>query len=632
MQEKRLLIVEDDHVEAADLRLIVEKNGYTVVGVASSVSQALDLLERSRPDLALLDISLRGKLTGIDLARILGAKNIPFIYLSANCDTRTLENARSTRPYGFLVKPFRSQEVLAALSIADFRVEQLAGDIARQQKQLQSQLNDLGEANLSENEKLLQLGKILQSYFPFDYMDLERYDGRGQSSGSTSYYRVGFDEYELIRNPGLSANRVSSDLIKPFYAEIDPELTSRLLSADQQSNLSRLRMQSVLVTPLYWKDQHLRLTLGSRQPSAYSARHPELMMRVLPELQETIGKLNDPQPPTKRSSRNAAMPIPDRSAFTGIIGSSRSLLHVFDEIRQVAPLDTSVLILGESGTGKEKIAESIHQLSNRKNGPFIRINCAGFPASLIESELFGHEKGAFTGATERRPGKFELADKGTIFLDEIGEMPLESQVKMLRVLQEHQVERIGARTEIRLDIRVIAATNRNLEEEVANGRFRLDLYHRLNVFPIFLPPLRDRMEDIPALTRHFIDTFRKRTGKSVHDITPNALSRLEAYHWPGNIRELQHVLERNLVMCKGEVLDELVMSVAAVRPTSAPQIGRTPTEMKSMVEFEREYLISVLKQCNGKMGGKEGAASVLGIPASTLHSKLIKLGIKTRGR
>jgi len=631
MEKKRLLIVEDDYVEANDLRLIVEKAGYSVIGVARSVNQALDLAEQTRPNLALLDISLQGKLTGIDLARILVAKNIPFIYLSANCSAQTLESARSTRPYGFLVKPFRSQDVLAALSIADYRLEKQAEDIARQQNQLQSELHNLGKRAMPEKENILQLGKLLQSYFPFDYLGYERFDGEGRCSAATGYYRVGFDEYKSVELRVSSSPQISSDLVKAFYTEMDTELTSRLLGAEHQNTLSRLRMHSVMVIPLHWRDERIQLTLASRQLSPYSARHIELIERVLPVLREEMENIFDPNRNNTRSTKDPIPQIPDRSAFSGIVGSSSSLLHVFDEIRQVAPLATSVLILGESGTGKEKIAESIHRLSDRKEGPFIRINCAGFPASLIESELFGHEKGAFTGAIERRIGKFELADKGTIFLDEIGEMPLESQVKILRVLQEHQIERIGGRSVTRLDIRVIAATNRNLEEEVASGRFRLDLYYRLNVFPIFLPPLRDRLEDIPALTRHFIDAFRRRTGKNILDVKANALSKLQNYHWPGNIRELEHVLERSLVMCKGDVLNDIILPGVANRTPTGPQTARNPSELKSMVDFEREYLVSVLKQCNGRMSGKNGAASILGIPASTLHSKLIKLGIKTRG-
>jgi DNA-binding NtrC family response regulator len=394
MEKKRLLIVEDDYVEANDLRLIVEKGGYSVIGIARSVNQALDLVEQSRPTLALLDISLQGKLTGIDLARILVAKNIPFIYLSANCSAQTLEAARSTQPYGFLVKPFRKQDVLAALSIADYRVEEHAGDVTRQQSQLQTKLHNLSKGATLENENMLQLARVLQSYFPFDYLGFDRFSGEGRCIAANGYYRVGLDEYESVQHP-TSSPQVLSDLVKPFYAEMDAELTSRLLGVEHQNTLTRLRMHSVMVIPLHWRDERVWLVLASRQFNPYAARHIELIERVLDTLRETIGNIVDPDPKLARSSNHSSPQVADRSVFSGIVGSSSSLLHVFDEIRQVAPLATSVLILGESGTGKEKIAESIHYMSERKEGPFIRINCAGFPASLIESELFGHEKGAF---------------------------------------------------------------------------------------------------------------------------------------------------------------------------------------------------------------------------------------------
>jgi transcriptional regulator with GAF, ATPase, and Fis domain len=311
--------------------------------------------------------------------------------------------------------------------------------------------------------------------------------------------------------------------------------------------------------------------------------------------------------------------------FDGIVGKSHLLLNVFDHISQVAPSDTSVLILGESGTGKEKIASCIHNLSSRKEKPFVKLNCAALPTTLIESELFGHEKGAFTGALEKRIGKFERADKGTIFLDEVGEMPLELQVKLLRVLQEKEIERIGGRDTIKVDVRIIAATNKNLEKEVAEGRFRLDLYYRLNIFPIMLPSLCDRKEDIPALAYHFMNHYCHKAGKKLSGISENVLRKMMAYNWPGNVRELEHLIERSVLLAKGTVIEDILL------PTVEKKNGVVQVEdavMKTIVENERDYIISVLKKCNGRIWGPGAAAEILNINPSTLKSKMKKLGIK----
>ena len=290
----------------------------------------------------------------------------------------------------------------------------------------------------------------------------------------------------------------------------------------------------------------------------------------------------------------------------------------------MAPTETSVLILGESGTGKERIADCIHNLSPRKGKPFVKVNCAALPSTLIESELFGHEKGSFTGATDKRIGKFEKADQGTIFLDEIGEMPLDLQVKLLRVLQEKYIERIGSSDITKIDVRVIAATNRNLEKEVAEGRFRLDLYYRLNVFPLELPSLRERTEDIPALAEHFINLYNRKAGKKITGVSDKVLKTMTSYGWPGNIRELENFIERNVLLAKGTTIEEMII------PASQKN-GKQETDdsyVKTIHENERDHIIKVLKKCDGKIWGPGGAAEMLNIPPSTLKSKMKKLGIR----
>jgi transcriptional regulator with GAF, ATPase, and Fis domain len=300
-------------------------------------------------------------------------------------------------------------------------------------------------------------------------------------------------------------------------------------------------------------------------------------------------------------------------------------LNVFDHIVQVAPFDTSVLILGESGTGKEKIADCIHNLSLRKGKALIKVNCATLPATLIESELFGHEKGSFTGANEKRIGKFEQANGGTIFLDEIGEMPGDLQVKLLRVLQEKEIEPIGSRAPIKINVRIIAATNRNLEKEVADGRFRLDLYYRLNVFPMVLPPLRERTEDLPALAHHFINYYNHKSGKKISGLSDKVLMNMMAYHWPGNIRELENLIERSVLLAKGTIIEDISLPAAQKMEISTETQG---FHMKTIHENERDYIISVLKKSHGRIWGAGGAAEILNIPPTTLKSKMKKLGIQ----
>ena len=308
------------------------------------------------------------------------------------------------------------------------------------------------------------------------------------------------------------------------------------------------------------------------------------------------------------------------SMFEEVVGSSSVLQSVLERAAKVAPTDSTVLIMGETGTGKELIARAIHQRSKRSEHPFITVNCAAVPSSLIMSELFGHEKGAFTGAVQRRLGRFELAEGGTLFLDEVGDLPLETQITLLRVLQEHEFERVGGTEVLRADVRVISATNRDLQAAIADGAFRSDLYYRLNVFPIKLPPLRERKDDVPLLVNYFVDRYAKRAGKKIKHIQKKALEALEEYSWPGNVRELQNVIERSLIIC-----DTNEFSIDKSWVANEPQPwGGAPSNQKTN---ERKRIEAALVQSDGKISGKNGAAAKLGIPASTLESKIRSLRI-----
>ena len=303
-----------------------------------------------------------------------------------------------------------------------------------------------------------------------------------------------------------------------------------------------------------------------------------------------------------------------------IIGRSDVIHYVLYKVEQIAATDTTVLVLGETGTGKELVARAVHSLSLRKDRALIKINCAALPAALIESELFGHEKGAFTGAQSRLLGRFEIANGATLFLDEIGEMPLELQTKLLRVLQDGEFERLGSPHTIKVDVRVIAATNRQLEQEVRDGRFRKDLWYRLNIFPITVPPLRERSEDIPPLVEYFVGIVSKRMGKSIENIPTTVMNSLQNYHWPGNVRELENVLERAVINSSGPKL-------RLVDDLKGPNKELDKADL-TLADLEREYIVRVLEQTGWKVSGKNSAAEILGLDRSTLRARMRKFGIQ----
>jgi transcriptional regulator with GAF, ATPase, and Fis domain len=310
--------------------------------------------------------------------------------------------------------------------------------------------------------------------------------------------------------------------------------------------------------------------------------------------------------------------------FEEIVGSSPALQAVLSQVAKVAPSDSTVLITGETGTGKELIARAIHKRSQRSSRAFVSINCAAIPRDLIASELFGHEKGAFTGATQRRLGRFESAEGGTIFLDEVGELPAETQISLLRVLQEREFQRVGGNESFQIDVRVVAATNRNLETAIVEGGFRDDLFYRLNVFPIEVPPLRQRKEDIPLLVEYFADRYASKAGKKITGINKRSLELLQSYAWPGNIRELQNVIERSVIICDSENLsvDETWLGRRAL---SADSTARPLAE--KLAAQEKEMIEAALAESKGRVSGPSGAAARLGIPQSTLDSKIKSLKI-----
>jgi len=318
-------------------------------------------------------------------------------------------------------------------------------------------------------------------------------------------------------------------------------------------------------------------------------------------------------------------------AMLDLIGSSAKFRALLDNIDMVAPFDSAVLIQGETGTGKEVIARAIHEASPRRKSRFVALNCAAIPGTLLESELFGSEKGAFTGAVAQTVGRFQAADRGTLFLDEIGDLPLELQPKILRAVQEKQFERLGGGHTLQVDVRVIAATNQDLGRMVQERKFRADLYYRLNVFPMELPPLRERREDIALLAEHFVQRFANQQGKAIHTIPDQVMAALEHHDWPGNIRELQNIIERGVILTTGPALSRLTtehMIGGEVGPVRLPEVAQ-PVSSKTLVEAERAHIIATLHETNWVVGGPRGAAAQLGLPRTTLMSRMQRLGISS---
>jgi transcriptional regulator with GAF, ATPase, and Fis domain len=643
--EENILIVEDEFIVANDLRMILEKAGHHICGIAPSYARALELVTAKQPKWVLLDIFLKGDKTGIDLGAELLKMKIPFIYISANTNQTVLEAAKATQPYGFLVKPFREKDLLVMLDIANYNYQQSLKLSQQRDNIFQKQVEAIIASKQSRSEKLEQAAQLLAAVIPFNYLSIIKANTRN-SSGETVLISTETSGYQLLNEDELLDTTCVSRRDVKTWRSTDPQPAGEAILTGYE--FRKMRMDSEwlkaistrfqLAAGLYFTvDTHTGtylLSFYNTDPEQYAKPHLEalnLQQTVLSaiiqdivlnySLPEKVAAVPDKQPVVKAVRE-------ERADFHGIIGKSPLLRSLFDKIELVAPDDISVLILGESGTGKERIAHTIHHLSPRKNKPMITVNCAALPINLIESELFGHEKGAFTGANDKRIGKFEQADGGSIFLDEIGELPLEAQVKLLRVLQEKEIERLGGSYIKKVNVRIITATNRNLEKEVAEGRFRLDLYYRLNVFPIELPPLRNRKEDISLLAYHFLDKYSRRSKRNISSISTAVLEDLSAYHWPGNIRELEHLIEKSIILTPGEEIVHIEMPAVPASGSTTPSAETLPTQVKTMEEMERDHIMSILRMCKGKIFGPGGAAEILNIPSTTLNSKIKKLGIK----
>lgn len=392
-------------------------------------------------------------------------------------------------------------------------------------------------------------------------------------------------------------------------------------------------MQSLCWLPLTTARRRLgALVFASKRPSCYSETNVSFLQLVANQVAvavenaqafEEIQALKD-----KLAKENAYLEEEIRTEhnFGDIVGESDALRRVLQEVETVAPTDSTVLIRGETGTGKELVARALHERSPRRGRSFIKLNCAAIPTGLLESELFGHEKGAFTGAISQKIGRFEVAHQGTLFLDEVGDIPTELQPKLLRVLQEREFERLGGTKTIKVDVRLVAATHRDLATMVADGRFREDLFYRLNVFPLVLPPLRERPDDIPRLVRHFTQRFARRMGRRVETIPSEVMDVLIRYPWPGNVRELQNIIERSVILSSGSALQVPLGDLQTVAKQTPSQASQNTVPV-TLVDAEREHILAALQEAGWVLGGPKGAAARLGMKRSTLHWKMQKLGI-----
>jgi formate hydrogenlyase transcriptional activator len=607
-----------------------------------------DLQTRFPRDSGLVDLGARSYL-GVPL---IGTSGEILGHLAV-LDIKPMEDDQAR---GLLLRTFASR---AAIELERLRTaNQIA---ALNQKLMQAAerarsllaINNAVVLNLSRDALFRAITDALRPVMPFDRSTIFLYDDDlkvlrlvvAESAIPSELFIPGL-ELPLEGSHAGSAFRHQ----RVFYR---PDLTKER-QYEGEEVLLREGFRSLVVVPLVVRGKSIgTLNLGSLKPMQYGAAEAELLQEVANQLAlaienmreyEEIGRL---KAQLERENVYLREEILDEHNFKEIVGNSPGLLAALRTIDRVAPTDTTVLILGETGTGKELVARAIHSRSPRHKHPLVKVNCGAIPAGLIESELFGHVKGAFTGALERRVGRFELADGGTLFLDEVGDLPLDMQVKLLRVLQEHEFESVGSSRTMKVDVRIIAATNRDLQHEIATGRFRADLYYRLNVLPVWVPPLRERRADIPPLTLLFVQRYAKRIGRTVAGVSRESMERLAAYQWPGNVRELENVIERALVLSAGAVLDvgadllpkmlppqthglasAAVSTVAtmpdAAEPTSTERARSSPN---SLDDVQRAHIAATLNQTGWVVEGPRGAARILNLHPNTLRSRMKKLGL-----
>jgi PAS domain S-box-containing protein len=502
-------------------------------------------------------------------------------------------------------------------------------DRKRAEEAIMLQLSTALLANLDASTLLDAISASIREVIPYDAAGLALYD---PDQNNLAMQMLGeHDRASFPRELRLPLEGSAAGLA---FRTREPVLIESMVDdpsvADSARYLTQLGMRSSCSVPLIHRGEAIgALSVASRVPGAIGQQQADMLVQIADHVAMAVSnaiamrRIAEVRDRLGQEKQYLEEEINLERRFDDVVGESKALRRVLQEIETVAPTDATVLIQGETGTGKELLARAIHRLSPRSERTFIKINCAAIPAGLIESELFGHEKGAFTGAIARKIGRLELAHEGTLFLDEVGELPLELQPKLLRALQEKEIERVGGSRAIPVNVRLIAATNRDLAQMVTEKQFRSDLYYRLKVFPVFSPPLRERSGDIPILVRHFVETHARRMGKHIETIPEATMAALVRWPWPGNIRELENFLERAVILTRGPVLFVPLAELAVPNPEIAAEL-----ENPTLQAAEREHILRVLREADGQVGGPTGAAARLGLKRTTLNSKMKKLGIE----
>jgi DNA-binding NtrC family response regulator len=633
-----ILVIDDEPASLKVLLTILTENGYAV-HPANEGELGLQFARHTPPDLILVDVRMPG-IDGYGVCQSLksdpATRAIPVIFVSSIDYAIDKVRAFRSGAVDYVAKPIDAEEVLARIethislcrlrnnleSAVRERTAQLVAANARLEAEIVERNH--AEAELRKSEAELRRS---ESYLA----EAQRLSLTGSWAWDVRRREYVYWSRELYQFFGFEPEQASLPPFQAVQERFHPEDRPRIAEALEiaVSEKADFKVDFRVVLPDGSIKHAHSVGHSVLGPSGEVVELVGSTMDVTEQRQATmaleiafdeIKELKD-----RLYQENLALrdEIDKVSMFEEIVGSSDALQRVLMHVARVAPTDSTVLITGESGTGKELVARAIHKRSHRSRGAFVRVNCAAIPQSLIASELFGHEKGAFTGAMQRRLGRFELANHGTIFLDEVGEIPSETQIILLRVLQERELERVGGSVTVPVDVRVLAATNRDLKAAVIAGTFRLDLYYRLNVFPVRMPSLQERTDDIPVLVEYFIERYASKAGRKIRNIQKRTLDLFKGYHWPGNIRELQNVIERAVILCDGETF---AVDETWLRESSKPE-GEPVALADMLVDREREAIEAALTESRGRVSGPVGAAAKLGIPRQTLESKIRSLGI-----
>ncbi|MFK5984040.1 MAG: sigma 54-interacting transcriptional regulator [Pseudomonadota bacterium] len=625
-----ILLVDDNPTNLQVLYQTLQGLNFKIL-IAKNGEDALELANKSQPALILLDIMMPG-MDGFEvLNKLKSNENTAqsvVIFLSALDEIKHKVRGLKLGAVDYIAKPFQSSEVIARVK-THLKIYHLERYLEEKNQQL-----ELDNANIlhSMSEGLIELaldGKI-------------RYANQAtlKMLGWNKNEILGQDFHSLIQHSNAHGERLirNKSIIYKGLRERESIQSDELYFYNKQGNCFPVEFT---MTPLFKNKESINKTANKTQikklgTSFILFKNISLRKKNDKELQQALQTVEDLKEKLQAENIYLQQEIKNQQNFTGIVGESKALTKVLSELEQVAKTDTTVLINGESGTGKEAIARAIHERSLRKDRPLIKVNCGAIAESIVESELFGHVKGAFTSAINDRMGHFQLADGGTIFLDEIGELSLEVQVKLLRVIQEQEIQPVGSQEIIHVDVRFIAATNRDLKAMVDDKTFRMDLFYRLNVFPLLIPPLRDRRSDIPLLIKHFLQLIAKKLNKQLDSVSKESLDLMMDYYWPGNIRELQNIIERSAILSQSNIVevDDALLPMNKENTMLSQDVQNSGNSILydsltglTLAENERLFIIHTLKQVDGVIGGKKGAAEILGVPVSTLRSRMKKLGL-----